>query len=112
MTPAAPAKPPVKTTTFDITPSKPPGLSAGDKALLALAGLAVLGAAALVADAIAARDGYTPARGFDNLEQQRAAHEAQPAATPGLPTSADQPVRDRPSSTSSSTTCGLPLIAC
>ncbi len=78
-----PARPP--TSGFDITPApplaprppnaaaaarRPAGLSRHDKALLGLAVVAFLGAAALVADALSVRDGYTPAKGFREVDRQ------------------------------------------
>lgn len=73
---------------FTLTPRPPRrGLQASEKGLLALALFAVLGAAALVADALAARDGHTPRQ----FARDPAAYPAQPeeSLTPafdGLPT--------------------------
>ena len=71
-----PAKAPQspRATGFDITPAKPrpTGLSAQQKAMVALGMLAVLGAAAFVADWLTAKDGYTPSKGFEKLEEEGA----------------------------------------
>jgi hypothetical protein len=68
---------------FDITPAakpRPTGLSPHQKAMLALGVLAVLGAAAFVADWLTAKDGYTPSGGFEKLEDDGSPSQAAPAS--------------------------------
>lgn len=67
------AAPPVEG--FDITPAapakpRPPGLSGAQKGYLALAMIAVLGAVALVADILAAKQGNPPTRGLEHLAEE------------------------------------------
>ena len=74
---------------FDIAPPskpRPAGLSPQQKAMLALGLLAVLGAAAFVADWLTAKDGYTPASGYEKLEDAGSPAQAQDPGQGVVPT--------------------------
>lgn len=66
---------------FDITPAakpRPTGLSKQQKAMLALGLVAVLGTVAFVADWLTAKDGYTPSKGYEKVEDVGAPAHADP----------------------------------